>query len=424
MSQGSPRSNIIENKNATEVNIDEESSQNPKVSESNTDHQEIIVNAVPINMVPPSKGSTKRKHKRTTYKKKKDPKVCSPVKTSLPNEEVDPVEPKDSEPKPSENAEPHDQPSTTSFIEPSQNDNPNPIPSSINNIPPPGTNTTSPSTIISNVLSEIQEKELNPESQDELIEKNVEPNVTTSSPPVEKGIVEEPDKEGQNHEDENDLPLSQKLKKKASAQQEIVTMEEDTDSDEGVRFNIPVGKSKTKPYKSKQVETPITVKKGKRKAEKRASGERTSRKRKLITVSESEEDVELDVLDITTSGKKRIGGRRVPANIPPATMDNVSFHSEECVQKWRFVYQRRIAHERELSQEALNCKEIMEYIEAAKLMKSVTNLGVCYERLVKEFIVNITDECSEGDEEARKILCKGEVHKILTNYNQQVFGKE
>jgi hypothetical protein len=128
MSQGSPRSNIIENKNATEVNIDEESSQNPKVSESNTDHQEIIVNAVPINMVPPSKGSTKRKHKRTTYKKKKDPKVCSPVKTSLPNEEVDPVEPKDSEPKPSENAEPHDQPSTTSFIEPSQNDNPNPIP--------------------------------------------------------------------------------------------------------------------------------------------------------------------------------------------------------------------------------------------------------------------------------------------------------
>jgi hypothetical protein len=60
-----------------------------------------------------------------------------------------------------------------------------------------------------------------------------------------------------------------------------------------------------------------------------------------------------------TYEKKRIGGRRIYANIPLAPMDNISFHLEECVQKWKFVYHRRIAHERELNHEALDCKEII-----------------------------------------------------------------
>jgi hypothetical protein len=36
-------------------------------------------------------------------------------------------------------------------------------------------------------------------------------------------------------------------------------------------------------------------------------------------------------------------------------------------------------------------------------MKTVKDLGHCYERLVKEFIVNITNDCSEGSEEFRKV---------------------
>jgi hypothetical protein len=149
------------------------------------------------------------------------------------------------------------------------------------------------------------------------------------------------------------------------------------------------------------VETPVTVKKGKRKAEKIASGETSSKKKQLVVAGDSEEDVEVDVLDITTSGKKRIGGRKVPANVPLAPMDNVSFHLEVNAQKWRFVYHRRIAHERELSQEALNCQAIIELIEVVELMKTIQNLGNCYEKLVKEFIVNISNDCIEwSDEEA------------------------
>ncbi|MCI22683.1 hypothetical protein A2U01_0043859, partial [Trifolium medium] len=73
MSQESPKSRGIENKNATKTHAEETSSQNPRVIESGAD-QEIIVDAVLINMVLPAEGSTKKKLKRTKSKKKKNPK--------------------------------------------------------------------------------------------------------------------------------------------------------------------------------------------------------------------------------------------------------------------------------------------------------------------------------------------------------------
>ncbi|MCI42699.1 envelope-like protein, partial [Trifolium medium] len=59
----------------------------------------------------------------------------------------------------------------------------------------------------------------------------------------------------------------------------------------------------------------------------------SSKKKQIVIVSESEPDVEAYVQDIMTSGKKRIGGKRIPANIPPAPMDNISFHSEGSAKK-------------------------------------------------------------------------------------------
>jgi hypothetical protein len=77
--------------------------------------------------------------------------------------------------------------------------------------------------------------------------------------------------------------------------------------------------------------------KKKRKAEKKAPEERSSKKKQVIIPSDSEEDVEADVQDIMAYEKNRIGGRMIPANIPSAPMDNISFHYEESVHKWRFV---------------------------------------------------------------------------------------
>lgn len=45
-------------------------------------------------------------------------------------------------------------------------------------------------------------------------------------------------------------------------------------------------------------------------------------------------------------------------NIPAAHLDNVSFHSEDNVKKWKFVCQRRISLEREMNMDTLNFQEI------------------------------------------------------------------
>ena len=64
-------------------------------------------------------------------------------------------------------------------------------------------------------------------------------------------------------------------------------------------------------------------------------------------VSSSDDDVGQDVLDIIPPNQKRkMYGKKIPYNIHAAPLDNISFHSEQSAQRWRYVYQRRIARER------------------------------------------------------------------------------
>ncbi|KAL5156381.1 hypothetical protein HKD37_U058824 [Glycine soja] len=130
-----------------------------------------------------------------------------------------------------------------------------------------------------------------------------------------------------------------------------------------------------------------------------------SKKRKEISSSDSDDDVELDVLDIKRAKKS---GKKVPGNVPDAPLDNISFHSIGNVERWKFVYQRRLAVERELGRDALDCKEIMDLIKAAGLLKTVTKLGDCYESLVREFIVNIpSDITNRKSDDYQKVFVRG-----------------
>ncbi|KAH1233059.1 hypothetical protein GmHk_09G025582 [Glycine max] len=130
-----------------------------------------------------------------------------------------------------------------------------------------------------------------------------------------------------------------------------------------------------------------------------------SKKRKEISSSDSDDDVELDV---STSKRAKKSGKKVPENIPDAPLDNISFHSIGNVERWKYVYQRRLALERELGRNALDCKETMELIKAAGLLKTVTKLGDCYESLVREFIVNIpSDITNRKSDEYQKVFVRG-----------------
>ncbi|KAH1190007.1 hypothetical protein GmHk_20G057669 [Glycine max] len=130
-----------------------------------------------------------------------------------------------------------------------------------------------------------------------------------------------------------------------------------------------------------------------------------SKKRKEISSSDSDDDVELDV---STSKRAKKSGRKVPGNVPDAPLDNISFHSIGNVEKWKYVYQRRIAVERELGRDALDCKETMDLIKAAGLLKTVTKLGDCYEGLVREFIVNIPSDISNRkSDDYQRVFVRG-----------------
>ncbi|KAK2352764.1 hypothetical protein QL285_090477 [Trifolium repens] len=160
-------------------------------------------------------------------------------------------------------------------------------------------------------------------------------------------------------------------------------------------------------------------------------------KRKTINLSDSESDAEKDAPPISTASKqktpkkrktaaavsaddavvnapgilstqKKKAGRSIPQNIPDVPMDNVSFHFSNSAAKWKFVYHRRLALERELSDEALECKEVMDLILQAGLMKTVCGIGRCYEKLVKEFIVNIGEDCDNKlSKEYHQVFVRG-----------------
>jgi hypothetical protein len=69
---------------------------------------------------------------------------------------------------------------------------------------------------------------------------------------------------------------------------------------------------------------------------------------------------------------------------------------------------KRLALERELGRDALECKGLIDLIDRVGLKKSVSNLEECYERLVKEFIVDISKDCdSLMSKEFRKVFVRG-----------------
>lgn len=54
------------------------------------------------------------------------------------------------------------------------------------------------------------------------------------------------------------------------------------------------------------------------------------------------------------------------------------------------MFQRRISPKRDPGQKALECKEITELVKVSGLMRTVFDIGPCYEKLVYEFIINIS----------------------------------
>lgn len=67
-----------------------------------------------------------------------------------------------------------------------------------------------------------------------------------------------------------------------------------------------------------------------------------------------------------------------------------------------------ISCERELIEEALGCKDLVNLIKVAGLMNNVTQIGPCFEKFIMEFIANISPECNiEWNQEYKKVYVRG-----------------
>lgn len=152
---------------------------------------------------------------------------------------------------------------------------------------------------------------------------------------------------------------------------------------------------------------------------------RRTRKRKVVSSSESDYDVEEDVPDIIPSTSRKSAGKKIVQIVANVPIDKVSFHLLEYAQRWRFIYHKRLELERELGKEALEIDDVRELIKEARLMKTVCNLGDLYEKLVKEFLVNISNDCDNPiSREYQKVFVRGECVNFSPNVINKFLGVE
>ncbi|CAJ2666703.1 unnamed protein product [Trifolium pratense] len=69
---------------------------------------------------------------------------------------------------------------------------------------------------------------------------------------------------------------------------------------------------------------------------------------------------------------------------------------------------KRLALERNLKDDILECPPVVEALEYAGLMKTVVGLDKCYDRLVKEFLINVAADCNDpASPEYRQVFVRG-----------------
>ncbi|PNX97673.1 envelope-like protein [Trifolium pratense] len=130
--------------------------------------------------------------------------------------------------------------------------------------------------------------------------------------------------------------------------------------------------------------TGVRPKKGWSKVSIPTSKKKQSLKRKEASSSDSEYDVEENVPNITPSASKK-----------------------------------KLALERELGKYALECQDILDLIEQAGLM-TVKGFGPCYEKLVREFLANIFEDC---DNPLSKEYQKVHVRGMCVNFSPAMINK-
>ncbi|KAL5138082.1 hypothetical protein HKD37_10G028342 [Glycine soja] len=247
--------------------------------------------------------------------------------------------------------------------------------------------------IVSSILKEASvpdaEKDVPTSSTPNVSVPDVEKDVPTSSGPNAEALPSPSEEESTEEEDQasKETPAPRAPE---PAPGDLIDLEE-VESDEepianrlapGIAERLQSRKGKTPIKRSGRIKTmaqkksaPITPA-----TSRRSKVAIPSKKRKEISFSSSDSDDDVEP-DVSTSKRAKKSGRKGL---------------------------EILAVERELGRDALDCKETMDLIKAAGLLKTVTKLGDCYEGLVREFIVNIPSDISNRkSDDYQRVFVRG-----------------
>ncbi|KAA0047403.1 flocculation protein FLO11-like [Cucumis melo var. makuwa] len=102
------------------------------------------------------------------------------------------------------------------------------------------------------------------------------------------------------------------------------------------------------------------------------------------------------------------GRRKVPPNVSSIPIDGVSFHSEEGAHKWKYVVKRRIADEAYIADPYNFCPTILELIRNVRLIRTISEVGPFYLRLMRELIVSLPSDFNDPSaDEYQKVHIRG-----------------
>jgi len=206
------------------------------------------------------------------------------------------------------------------------------------------------------------------------------------------------DEENVDDIDSDDIPLGKKYdgsvaKRLRSNKGKVVAS--DTRTPKRAVFDVPKVPSEVETPKTRTKTAGVGLKKSWSKVRVKTIAGR-SRKRKVTSSNESEYDVEMDVQNIIPSTSMKSAGKKGQKTLANVPIDKVSFHLPTYAQRWKFIFHRRLDLERVLGKEAVNMADVMDMIKEAGLLKTLCYLENCYEKLVKEFLVNISEECDNS----------------------------
>ncbi|CAJ2662915.1 unnamed protein product [Trifolium pratense] len=129
-----------------------------------------------------------------------------------------------------------------------------------------------------------------------------------------------------------------------TAQEDTSADEEDTQTEESNQ-SIPTDEHEVEADKSVEAE------------KEKEKDKKETLKRKKESSSDSDYDAAEDVANIPSPNPKKATAKKAPQGVEEAPCDNISFHRAAFALRWDYIYQMRLAVERELTNDALKYED-------------------------------------------------------------------